>query len=96
MSEYLDNLSKAITAMHECRCSHFSSEEIEERHDGETVWKGQVEIFQLEGHPDANVAYGWGWTDDKDEIQYIGVLNVPPIESASDAVKAAIASGQFK
>ena len=96
MSEYIDNLSRAITAMHKCRCSHFGSEEIEERHDGETVWQGKVEIFQLEGHPEANVAYGWGWTDDKEEIQYIGILNVPPIESAADAVKAAIASGQFK
>lgn len=96
MSEYLDNLSKAIAVMHECRCIHFGSEEIEEKHDGETVWQGQVEIFQLEGHPDTNVAYGWGWTDDEDEIQFIGVLNVPPIESASDAVQAAIASGTFK
>ena len=33
---------------------------------------------------------------DEDEIQFIGVLNVPPIESASDAVQAAIASGTFK
>jgi len=95
MSEYIDNLSKAITAMHECRCSHFGTEHIKEEFEGKDVWEGDVEIFQLEGHPKANVAYGWGWQDDKDEIQYIGVLNVPPIESAADAVKAAIASGQL-
>lgn len=96
MSDYIDNLGKAITAMHECRCSHFGTEKIKEEHGGQAVWEGDVEIFQLEGHPKANVAYGWGWSDDKNEIQYIGILNVPPIDSAADAVKAAIASGQFK
>ena len=96
MSEYIDNLSKAITAMHGCRCSHFGTEKIKEQHDGKDVWEGDVEIFQLKGHPDAKVAYGWGWTDSSNEIQYIGILHVPPIESAADAVKAAIASGQFK
>jgi hypothetical protein len=96
MSEYIDNLSKAITAMHECRCSHFGTEEIKEEHDGKILWEGDVEIFQIEGHADANVAYGWGWEDGDKEIQYIGILRVLPIESPADAVKAAIASGLFK
>lgn len=95
-SEYISSLSEAISQMHECKCSHFGTEKIKEEHDGKVVWEGEVEIFQLEGHADAKVAYGWGWEDDDKEIQYIGILNVPPIESAADAVKAAIASGQFK
>jgi len=33
--------------------------------------------------------------DDDDEIQYIGILQVPPVEDAITAVRAAIASGQF-
>ena len=96
MSNYLEELAQAITAMHECGCSHFGTENIKEEHEGVDIWEGPVEIFQLEGHPKANIAYGWGWTDDNEEIQYIGILKVPPIESAADAVKAAIASGQFK
>ena len=95
MSEYLENLMEAITAMHECRCNHFGTEHIKEEHEGKDVWEGDVEIFQLEGHPIANVAYGWGWMDDDDEIQYIGILQVPPVEDAITAVRAAIASGQF-
>ena len=82
--------------MHACGCSHFGTEHVREEHDGALVWEGDVEIFQLEGHQKANVAYGWGWTGDSDDIQYIGILNVPPVVSATDAVKAAIASGQFK
>lgn len=95
MSEYIDNLMEAITAMHECRCNHFGTEHVKEEHEGELVWEGDVEIFQLEGHPKANVAYGWGWEDDQKEIQYIGILQVPPVEDAATAVRAAIASSRF-
>lgn len=95
MSEYISNLSQAIEAMHNCRCVHFGSEKVTEEHKGKEVWSGDVEIFHLEGHPDANVAYGWGWKDGSEDIQYIGVLQVPPVESPATAVKAAIASKQF-
>lgn len=64
-------------------------------HPGQVVFDGNVEIFQIEGNDQANVAYGWGWDAGSGEIDYIGILHVPPIESAREAVKAAIASGQF-
>lgn len=95
MSNYIKNLGEAITAMHECRCSHFGTEHVKETHNGETLFDGNVEIFQLEGHPDASVAYGWGWQGEDDEIQYIGILQISPVDSAANAVKAAIASGSF-
>lgn len=96
MSEYLSNLRKAIEVMHDCRCEHFGTEHVREEHDGQLVWEGDVEIFQLEGHPEANVAYGWGWGGDSGAVDYIGILNVPPVESAAGAVRAAIVSGQFR
>ena len=95
MSEYIKNLGDAIAAVHECRCSHFGSEHVREEHEGKLVWEGDVEIFQIEDHADARVAYGWAWQDSSNEIQYIGILNSPPINCANDAVKAAIASGNF-
>ena len=95
MSQYLEELGQAITAMHECGCSHFGTEQVKEEHDGVGIWEGPVEVFQLTDHPEAKIAYGWGWEDDTGEIQYIGILKAKHIESASDAVKAAIASGQF-
>lgn len=94
MSDYINNLTQAITAMHECRCKHFGTEYVREEHNGELVWEGDVEIFHLEGHPEANVAYGWGWDDDG-TVDYIGILNVIPVDSPQNAVKAAIASGKF-
>ena len=95
MSNYIEELAQAITAMHECGCSHFGTEKVIEKHQGDVVWEGVVEVYQLTDHPEAKIAYGWGWEDDAGEIQYIGILKAKHIESASDAVKAAIASRQF-
>ena len=95
MSEYITNLSDAIASMHNCRCTHFGSEKVTEAHDGKEIWSGDVEIFHIEGHPEANVAYGWAWKDDDEEIRYITILQAPPVESPIDAVRAAIASKQF-
>lgn len=94
MSEYIQKLTEAIEAVHECRCSHFGAEHIREEHEGELIWEGDVEIFQIEGNPKANVAYGWGWDAGNGEVEFIGILHVPPIESAREAVKAAIISGK--
>lgn len=68
-----------------CFCHPLTTEP--EAHKGETVFEGDVEIFQLEGHPQAKVAYGWGWEDNAGEIEYIGVLQINPVESAATAVK---------
>jgi len=95
-SEYIANLTEAIAAMHECRCSHFGSEKVTESFEGLDVWSGDVEVFHLEGHPKAQVAYGWGWKNQDEEIEYIGILRLPPVKTATDAVKVAIASGQFR
>lgn len=94
-SDYIGELSKAISSAHGCSCSHLSSEKIEEAHEDVGVWEGNVEIFELQGHPEAGVAYGWGWQDDDGKVHYIGVLKTGNVESASDAVKSAIASGQL-
>ena len=82
--------------MHNCRCSHYGTENVSESFQGAHIWSGDVEIFQIEGHETANIAYGWGWKDEDGEIEYIGILNVPPIESPADAVRAAIVSKNFK
>jgi len=95
MSEYIDNLMEAITAMHDCRCSHFGAEHVCEVYGGETVWDGNVEIFELQGHPTAKIAYGWAWDGEEGEPEYIGILKTPPIKTARDALKAAIVSGSF-
>lgn len=93
-STYLDNLKRAVEAMHGCKGTHTGTATVHEQMDGKTVWKGNVESFDLDGHPKATKAFAWGWKYEAGEIRYLAVLNVPPINSPREAVQAAIASGK--
>ena len=95
MGDFISSLGQAITAMHGCDCSHLETSTVIEQIEGKTIWSGKVETFDLEGHEAATQAFGWAW-EENGEPKYIAVLNVPPINDPSDAVKAAIASGSFK
>jgi hypothetical protein len=59
---------------------------------GETVWQGDVEVFDLIGHPKAKRAYAWGHLDGaKDEqTRFVAVLEIPPVDSAQKAVQVQI------
>ena len=52
---------------------------------------GAVEVFRLTGHPKAKRCYAWSFTEGK-ETRFVTVLEIPPVESAQTAVRAAIAS----
>src|SRR5207237_7155508 len=44
------------------------------------------------GHPRATTAYAWSFENDAGKREYVAVLGVPPVNSAQDAVRAAIAA----
>jgi hypothetical protein len=58
------------------------------------VWKGEVEVFNIRGHPQARRAYAWAHLsgDKDDEKRYVTVLELPPVKSPETAVRAAIMS----
>ena len=93
MSDYLKHLTRAVTAMHGS-CSHASTVKIREEINGEIVWDGEVEIFDLKENKEAKRAFAWGYKGDDNEMQYISVLALPPIQTPRQAVQAAIASGK--
>ena len=95
MSQYIQNLTEAVTALHGCDCVHLGTSRIVELWERQKVFDGDVETFGLFGHPKAQEAYAWAW-DNGTEPQYIAVLKVPPINDPGDAVRAAIASGAFR
>jgi hypothetical protein len=59
---------------------------------GQTVWQGDVEVFDIKDHPKAKRAYGWSHLDGaKDErTRFVAVLEIPPVESAETAVRVQI------
>ena len=95
MSERIENIRQAVEAMHECKAAHEQSIPIIEMFGKQTVWEGVVEAFTLTGHPRAKRCYAWSYMD-ADERRYVGVLELPPVDSPQNAVRAAIASGNQK
>jgi hypothetical protein len=61
---------------------------VEEAFRGKTLWKGDVEIFDLTGHPKAKRCYGWTYGEPE---EFITILELPPVTDAQSAVKVGVA-----
>lgn len=90
-----DQLKKAVEGLHGCEAALRGVEPVRETFEGETVWEGEVHIFDLAGHPEATVCYAWslpmdGSNNGSGKRRFYAVLELPPVASPQDAVKAAI------
>ncbi len=89
MSERISRIAEAVQKMHSCTSvRHVQSVPVNEVFQGQTVWQGVVEVFDITGHPKAERAYGWeipGPTPD-----WVAVLEIPPVTSPATAVRAAL------
>lgn len=59
---------------------------------GKTVWQGDVEVFNLHGHPKAKRCFAWSHLDgvSDDHTRFVAVLEIPPVDSAAIAVRVQI------
>lgn len=93
MSDYIAEIQSVFLKLHGCDASYVETVPVEEVFQGETVWQGDVEVFDLKGHPKATRGYGWGYvTSDSGGRRYFTILELPPVDSPQTAVKAAIMS----
>ncbi|HZV36848.1 MAG TPA: hypothetical protein VFB72_19890 [Verrucomicrobiae bacterium] len=90
--EYIEHVRKAVEHLHGCKAAYSRTEPVHETFRGQTVWQGEVEVFDLTGHPKAERAYAWAHKDGPADSQdrFVAVLEIPPVESAVTAVRAAI------
>jgi hypothetical protein len=88
----VQELQDVIRRVHGVESEHIESVPVKETFQGQTVWEGLVEVFDLKGHPTAFRVYAWSHdTDDPaNPKRHVAVLHAHPIKSAQDAVKAAI------
>ena len=91
-----ERLRRAIKDLHGLESTHVCSVPVHEVFEGETVWEGNVEEFEVAGHPTARAAYAWTYLDDDGKPHHVAVLGVPPINSAVDAVRAAAVAAMRK
>jgi len=88
----IERLQLAVETLHTCKAFWRETVPVHEIFRGETVWKGNVEVFDLVGHAKAMRAYAWSHLDGNhdERTRFVAVLEIPPVESAETAVRVQI------
>jgi hypothetical protein len=94
--EHLERLKLAIEHLHQCSATWTSTVPVHEVFQGQTVWKGAVEVFDLIGHAKAKRAYAWSEAEGSQGERFVAVLEIPPVTSPERAVKASIVANGKK
>lgn len=92
--DYIAELQAVILNLHGCESTYLETVSVTEEFNGQTVWQGEVEVFQLKDHPKAKRCYAWGHASGENDQsrRYITVLELPPVDSPQTAVRAGIVS----
>jgi hypothetical protein len=91
---YIARVQVAVSQLHNCGAMWRETVPVQEVFQGRTIWQGEVEVFDLNGHPKAKRAYGWSHKSGKDDSdeRFVTVLEISPVTSPESAVKVAIAA----
>src|SRR5215207_848458 len=94
MSDYIGEIQTMFMKLHGCEATYVETVPVVEEFQSKTIWQGDVEVFELSGHPKAIRGYGWGHvTGEHDQgRRYFTILELPPVDSPQTAVKAATMS----
>jgi hypothetical protein len=91
--DYIGELIAVFSKLHDCDAEYVETVPVVEEFQGETIFQGDVEVFDIRGHPKATRGYGWGYVaSESGGRRYFTVLELPPVDSPQTAVKAAIMS----
>jgi len=91
-------LQRVIQQRHRCEAIHRESVHVHEVLDGQTIWEGNVEVFDLKDHAEAERCYAWSHREEgmnghvlnSENMRLITVLGKRPVDSPEMAVRTAI------
>jgi len=87
--EYVERLRQAVEKLQGCSATHNATVFVHI----ESLWQGDVEVFELLGHPVAEKCYAW--LDPRSiagaESDCFAFLHRAPVTSAKEAVQASLA-----
>ena len=86
----LPALLDAIRHLEGCEAAWVESVPVHEKSGTETVWAGEVQVFNLVGHPKAMRAYAWSHATEGTRRRFHVVLHLPPVDGPVMAVKTAV------
>ena len=78
--------------MHGTQATHIETVPVKEVFQGETMWDGAVEVFDLADHDKTDRVYAWAYDGDNGKTQHVTVLHIPPATSPENAVRSALVS----
>ena len=84
------HLKQAIRNLHGCDAAWVEAVPIKETFQGQTVWEGAVQVFELIDHPTAARCYAWSHATEGEKRRFVAVLHWGPVDSPEKAVRAAI------
>lgn len=87
-TDYIARVQVALMQLHDCGALWRETVPITEVFQGKIIWQGDVEVFDLNGHPKAKRAYGWTFGEPE---EFITILELPPVTDAESAAKVGIA-----
>ena len=93
--DYVTRLQNAIRQLNGCESKYVETVTVSQSFQSfqhNTLWRGDVAVFEVYGHAKAQRAYAWSSSADNEETKYIVVLEIPPVSSPQTAVEAAIAA----
>jgi hypothetical protein len=96
--DYIAQVQTAVQHLHNCGARWVRTVPVREVFQGKTACDGNVEVFELTGHPKAKRAYAWAHLDGhRDEkTRFVAVLEIPPVKDAEAAVQASIVADSKK
>jgi hypothetical protein len=87
----IPTLQLTILTFYGCQSSHIESVAVTEVFNDQVTWDGTVEVFTLNGRPNANRAFAWSYKEGS-KTKIAAVLGVPPVVSPQTAVQVAMAA----
>ena len=83
-------LREAIRNLHGCDSVWVAAVPVKETSEGQTVWDGEVQVFDLIGHGSASRCYAWSHATEGERRRFVAVLHEGPVDTPVAAVRAAI------
>lgn len=83
-NDYIAQFQTMIQQLHNCTAVWHSTVLVHDVLQGRIVWEGDVEVFDLTGHPTAKRCYGWS---NGEPGACVTILQSPTVRSPLDAIR---------
>ena len=84
-------LQDVIKQLHKCEAIHEKTVFVDEKFQGNAIWQGEIEVFELIGHPKAKRCFAWLHEEERKGVRPIALLDRWPVNSPQAAIRFAIA-----